>query len=135
MTKTYKFESVTFVTLQNVTKCHKKTCDWYKLGYVLRFGSGSERLLVIIFPPYCWLSYNKLFYPHQKIDLTNFAIFSSQMGVFWTLSSRSGGFFRRRARARCRGTVSVAMCDDACCPSSCRPQSGRTAVAACQLNV
>jgi len=42
----HKFESVTFVTLQNVTKCHKKTCDWYKLGYVLRFGSGSERLLV-----------------------------------------------------------------------------------------
>ena len=45
MTKTYishKPESVTFVTMQNVTKCHKKTCDWYKLGYVLRFGFGSN---------------------------------------------------------------------------------------------
>ena len=27
-----------------VTKCHQKNFDWYKLGYVLRFGFGSERL-------------------------------------------------------------------------------------------
>ena len=34
----HKFESVRH------SKCHKKSCDWYKLGYVLRFGFGSERL-------------------------------------------------------------------------------------------
>ena len=56
MTKPYichKFESVTFVTLKNVTKCHKKTCDWYKLGYVLRFGFGLERLSVDFIEAQC----------------------------------------------------------------------------------
>ena len=60
--------------------------------------------------------------------------------VFRTLSTRSGRFRRWRVfedgRGQDgRGTVSVAMCDDGWCPSSCRTQIGRTAVVVCQLNV
>jgi len=48
VTKAYichKFESVTFVTFQNVTECHKKRCASSVLfRSVSGFGFGSERL-------------------------------------------------------------------------------------------